>query len=129
MSDFIAGWWTIRVLRPGPTTPALSPPIGARARRLRPRRRHWRHWRRCRRGSATMPARDRRLRAPRLRPHRAAPATPRGPAWVDRATGVARLRARGRAISVVVEGGGTEWFVTLRGRRIAVSVLSRREQL
>jgi len=50
-------------------------------------------------------------------------------AWVDRATGVARLRARGRAISVVVEGGGTEWFVTLRGRRIAVSVLSRREQL
>jgi len=50
-------------------------------------------------------------------------------AWVDRAAGVAQLRAGGRAMSVVVEGSGSEWFVTIRGRRIAVSVLSRREQL
>jgi len=50
-------------------------------------------------------------------------------AWVDRPTGVARLRSGGRALSVVVEGSGSEWIVTLRGRRLAVSVLSRREQL
>jgi pyruvate carboxylase len=30
---------------------------------------------------------------------------------------------------VVVEGAGSDWYVTLRGRRIPVSVRSRREQL
>jgi len=50
-------------------------------------------------------------------------------AWVDRVAGVARLRTGNRAVSVVVEGSGSEWCVTRRGRRIAVSVLSRREQL
>jgi biotin carboxyl carrier protein len=48
--------------------------------------------------------------------------------WIDRVSGVARLQAPGRAMTVVVEGRGSEWFVTLRGRRIPVSVRSRREQ-
>lgn len=49
--------------------------------------------------------------------------------WVDRPEGIARLADDHRALSVVVEGGGTEWHVTLRGRRIPVSVRSWREQL
>lgn len=49
--------------------------------------------------------------------------------WADRETGVARLSSRERAVTVVVEGSGSEWFVTLRGRRIPVSVRNRREQL
>jgi biotin carboxyl carrier protein len=49
--------------------------------------------------------------------------------WIHREDGVARLQARARALSVVVEGSGSEWFVTLRGRRIPVSVRNRREQL
>ena len=49
--------------------------------------------------------------------------------WTDRAAGVARLQAADRAVMVVVEGNGPEWFVTLRGRRIPVSVRNRREQL
>jgi biotin carboxyl carrier protein len=49
--------------------------------------------------------------------------------WLDGPAGIARLVDDHRAISVVVEGGGTEWYVTLRGRRIPVSVRSRREQL
>jgi len=50
-------------------------------------------------------------------------------AWTDRADGVARLQAADRAVLVLVEGSGSEWFVTLRGRRIPVSVRNRREQL
>ena len=49
--------------------------------------------------------------------------------WTDREAGVARLHSRERAVTIVVEGSGSEWFVTLRGRRIAVSVRNRREQL
>jgi biotin carboxyl carrier protein len=49
--------------------------------------------------------------------------------WTDRAAGVARLQAADRAVIVVVEGSGPEWFVTFRGRRIPVSVRNRREQL
>jgi len=49
--------------------------------------------------------------------------------WIDREGGVARLQAGDRALTVVVEGGGSEWIVTLRGRRIPVSVRNRREQL
>jgi len=49
--------------------------------------------------------------------------------WADRAAGVARLQFADRAVMVVVEGSGPEWFVTLRGRRIPVSVRNRREQL
>jgi len=49
--------------------------------------------------------------------------------WTDRSAGVARLHAADRAVMVLVEGSGTEWFVTFRGRRIPVSVRNRREQL
>ncbi len=49
--------------------------------------------------------------------------------WIDPEAGVARLQARDRALTVLVEGSGTEWFVTVRGRRIRVSVRNRREQL
>ena len=49
--------------------------------------------------------------------------------WTDRGAGVARLEAGERAVTVLVEGRGSEWFVTLRGRRVAVSVRNRREQL
>jgi biotin carboxyl carrier protein len=49
--------------------------------------------------------------------------------WIDRNGGVARLQVGDRALTVVVEGRGSEWFVTLRGRRIPVSVRNRREQL
>ena len=49
--------------------------------------------------------------------------------WTDRAAGVARLQAPDRAVMVVVEGSGPDWFVTHRGRRIPVSVRNRREQL
>ena len=49
--------------------------------------------------------------------------------WTDRAAGVARLQAADRAVMVLVEGSGSKWFVTLRGRRIPVSVRNRREQL
>jgi biotin carboxyl carrier protein len=49
--------------------------------------------------------------------------------WIDREAGVARLKAREEALTVVVEGSGSDWIVTLRGRRIPVSVRNRREQL
>jgi len=49
-------------------------------------------------------------------------------AWIDRADGVAALRTPERLVQVVVEGSGSEWFVTLHGRRVPVAVLSRREQ-
>lgn len=48
--------------------------------------------------------------------------------WVDRATGIARLSDGRRQVHVVVEGSGSEWFVTLRGRRIPVAVRSLREE-
>lgn len=50
--------------------------------------------------------------------------------WVDREHGVARLAGPGGAASwVLVEGSGTDWVVTLRGRRIPVTVRSWRERL
>ena len=49
--------------------------------------------------------------------------------WDDRASGRARLIGPGRSIPVVVEGAGTDWTVTLRGRRIGVTVRSWRERL
>jgi pyruvate carboxylase len=50
-------------------------------------------------------------------------------AWLDRARGIARLAAGGESRTVVVEGSGREWYVTLRGRRIPVTVETRRERL
>ncbi|HEX7171159.1 MAG TPA: biotin/lipoyl-containing protein [Candidatus Limnocylindria bacterium] len=49
--------------------------------------------------------------------------------WEDREHGLARLVAEGRTVPVVVEGAGTEWFVTIRGRRIPVLVRTWRERL
>jgi biotin carboxyl carrier protein len=49
--------------------------------------------------------------------------------WIDRATGVARVSVGGRSVVVVIEGSGTTWTVTIRGRRVAATVRSPREQL
>jgi biotin carboxyl carrier protein len=49
--------------------------------------------------------------------------------WVDRARGVARLSDGTRAHAVVVEGSGSDWTVTLRGRRVPVTVRSWRERI
>jgi biotin carboxyl carrier protein len=49
--------------------------------------------------------------------------------WEDRERGVARLVTDGRSIPVLVEGSGSEWVVTLRGRRIPVTVRTWRERL
>lgn len=48
--------------------------------------------------------------------------------WVDRRRGIVRLADGGQSVLAVVEGRGTEWFVTLRGRRVPVSVQSWRER-
>ena len=49
--------------------------------------------------------------------------------WDDRDHGVARLVDGGSAVPVIVEGSGSEWFITLRGRRVAVSARTWRERL
>ncbi len=49
--------------------------------------------------------------------------------WVDRERGVASLRGPDATLSAVVEGGGADWWVTVRGRRVAVQVMSWRERL
>ena len=53
-------------------------------------------------------------------------------AWVDRSRGVARLTLEGRTVMAVVEaaeGAGSDWVVTLYGRRIPATVQTRRERL
>jgi biotin carboxyl carrier protein len=49
--------------------------------------------------------------------------------WIDREHGVARLTDGERSESVVVEGSGTAWTVTLRGRRIPVELMTWRERV
>jgi pyruvate carboxylase subunit B len=49
--------------------------------------------------------------------------------WVDRGRGIARLTDGRVSRPVVVEGRGSEWFVTLAGRRIPISVQSWRERV
>ena len=49
--------------------------------------------------------------------------------WVDHGHGVARLTDGERSLPVLVEGHGTDWTVTLRGRRIPVTVRSWRERV
>lgn len=49
--------------------------------------------------------------------------------WLDESAGVARLSDGTRSEVCLVEGSGSEWIVTLRGRRIPVVVRSRREQV
>lgn len=50
-------------------------------------------------------------------------------AWLDAATGLARLSWSAGSRLVVVEGAATDWWVTIDGRRIAVSVRSWRERV
>jgi acetyl/propionyl-CoA carboxylase alpha subunit len=49
--------------------------------------------------------------------------------WVDRPRGIARVTDGERGLDVLVEGQGSEWWVTLRGRRIPVAVRSWRERV
>ena len=49
--------------------------------------------------------------------------------WNDAVHGVARLRNGDRSIPVVVEGSGSDWHVTIHGRRVPVSVRTWRERL
>jgi biotin carboxyl carrier protein len=49
--------------------------------------------------------------------------------WIDDAAGVARLTDGTRTWLVALEGGGSEWVVTLKGRRIPVTVRSWRERV
>jgi acetyl/propionyl-CoA carboxylase alpha subunit len=49
--------------------------------------------------------------------------------WLDRPHGVARLGDGERSLTVLVEGQGSEWTVTLCGRRIPVTVRSWRERV
>jgi pyruvate carboxylase subunit B len=50
-------------------------------------------------------------------------------AWVEPARGIARLTDGNHSVLALVQGSGSEWFVTLGGRRIAVKVLSWRERV
>jgi acetyl/propionyl-CoA carboxylase alpha subunit len=49
--------------------------------------------------------------------------------WTDPRLGVARLIGPDQSLPVVVEGAGSDWIVTLRGRRIPVSVRTWRERV
>lgn len=49
-------------------------------------------------------------------------------AWVDEPHGVAMLRQGARQVTLLVEGPGTDWVVTVHGRRLGVSVRSWRER-
>ena len=48
--------------------------------------------------------------------------------WLDRRRGLVRLSDGRQGRIAHVEGEGTDWFVTLAGRRIAVTVQSWRER-
>jgi biotin carboxyl carrier protein len=49
--------------------------------------------------------------------------------WVDPAHGVGRLSDGERSMAVLAEGQGSDWTVTLSGRRIPVTVRSWRERV
>ena len=48
---------------------------------------------------------------------------------IDAGRGIARLVNGAVSVPVLVEGSGSDWVVTLRGRRIPVSVRSWRERI
>ncbi len=60
---------------------------------------------------------------------RVAPAAGWALTWIDEAAGLARLSDGSRSELCLVEGSGSEWVVTLRGRRIPVAVRSWRERV
>ena len=49
--------------------------------------------------------------------------------WVDPGAGIAQLTDGSRSVVCLVEGSGSEWVVTLRGRRIPVAARSWRERV
>lgn len=49
--------------------------------------------------------------------------------WLDTDSGLARLSDGTHSITVLAEGSGSDWVVTLRGRRIQVTVMSWRERM
>lgn len=49
--------------------------------------------------------------------------------WADRPRGIVRLDDGRRSRLVVVEGGGTDWQVTVAGRRVALTARSWRERV
>ncbi len=49
-------------------------------------------------------------------------------AWLDARAGIVRVSDGSRSELCLVEGAGSEWVVTLRGRRIAVTARSWRER-
>jgi acetyl/propionyl-CoA carboxylase alpha subunit len=49
--------------------------------------------------------------------------------WLDADAGIARISNGPRSEVCLVEGSGTDWVVTLRGRRIPVSVRTWRERV
>ena len=49
--------------------------------------------------------------------------------WVDREHDIARMVDGELSLPVLVEGSGSEWSVTVRGRRIPVSVRTWRERV
>ncbi len=58
-----------------------------------------------------------------------APAAGWSVSWDPHLPHVARLSDGARFVDVVVEGQGSDWFVTLRGRRLPVRVRSWRERV
>jgi biotin carboxyl carrier protein len=50
-------------------------------------------------------------------------------AWLDRSHGVALVTDGEQSLSVLAEGQESEWTVTVRGRRIPVTVRSWRERI
>lgn len=52
-----------------------------------------------------------------------------GFSWLDREAGIARLANGSQTELCLVEGAGSDWVVTLRGRRIPVTVRSWRERV
>jgi acetyl/propionyl-CoA carboxylase alpha subunit len=49
--------------------------------------------------------------------------------WVSRRDGLVRLSNARGSLLALVEGGGSEWWVVLRGRRLRVTVRSWRERM
>jgi acetyl/propionyl-CoA carboxylase alpha subunit len=49
--------------------------------------------------------------------------------WIDAAQGVGRLIGPDGSIGCVVEGAGSDWTVTIRGRRLPVTVRTWRERM
>jgi acetyl/propionyl-CoA carboxylase alpha subunit len=50
-------------------------------------------------------------------------------AWIDHGAGIARLTDGARSEVCLVEGAGSDWVVTLHGRRIPVTVRTWRERV